>query len=375
MLNRREALKGAIALAGLTTSGRALAAGPSVVGLVEERGRYLVEVEINGARGFRFVLDTGATAHFISSRAAQQLGLKQVEQRAVQGFDGSKRVPVVQISKLVAGGVNLGPARAIIWGPEQLEDHDGLIGYPFLYPSAMIDLGAAQVTLGGEGPDSMTAVQARVMRDQTLLVGGFDGAEGRFVFDTGSQSCTISADYQERISGTSAYRDAAKLVYHDAQGQAHVGAFRPVELAFGDFRIPFPIMRVGQADDQRAGAFFGVDALFGVSLIRPFSWAMDQAKATLAAAGPPPEKLGWYGSGLRITTDGRLARVSAVQRGGPAHQAGVRPGQAVLALGGRPPSRWSPGASTPSDRPTRQEIELVDKGVRRTVAFDTRELL
>ena len=335
-----------------------------MVPLAEQRGRYLVDVEINGTGGFRFVLDTGATTHFISTRAAQQLGLKQVEQRSVQGFDGLKHTEVVQIASLVVGGAPMGPARAITWAPDQIEDHDGLIGYPFLYPDAVIDLGDLQVRLRGDRLPAATEVQARVMRDQTLLMGGFDGAQGRFLFDTGSQTCTISAGYHDRVAATPAYASAAKLVFRNADGASHVAAFRPAEIAFGDFRIPQPIVRVGQADDDRAGVFLGVDALFGVSLIRPFAWAIDQAKATLSAVGEPPKQVGWYGSGLRVQTDGPLARVAAVQEGGPAHEAGIRPGQRVIDF--RP---------APSDRPSLQVIELVHRGERRTVAFHTRELI
>ena len=294
MLDRRQGLKGALALAGLATAGgRAMAAasisaaGPSVVALFEQRNRFMVEVAINGAGGYRFVLDTGASTHFISARLVEQLRLPEVDRRMTKGYNGRDRESVVGLASLTVGGVALGRTNADVWPSERLEDHDGLIGYPFLFPRAVLSLGSGEVSLGGRAADAMVPVAARVMRDQTLLIGGVGGVEGRFLFDTGAQNCTITPGYLRRIAGTDAFQAAAKFGRRNADGQTEIAGFRPEELAFGAFRIASPHIRVAPAEDS-GSVFDDVDGLFGVSLIKPYAWALDQTARSLRAGPAAP---------------------------------------------------------------------------------------
>jgi hypothetical protein len=293
MLDRRQGLKGALALAG--SAGWAAAGeparaalaptvvAPTVVALSEQRNRFLIEVGINGEEGYRFVFDTGASTHFISAPLAEQLGLPEVDRRMAKGYGGRNRESVVGIGALTVGGVPMGKTDAVVWPEERLEGHDGLIGYPFLFPSAVLDLGTARISLGGPAVSGgMIAVRAQVMRNQTLLIGGVAGVEGRFVFDTGAQNFTVSPDYLRRIAATDAFQAAPKLGRRTESGETVLSAFRPDEIAFGDFRIPSPTVRVAGAEGS-GNVFDGVDGLFGISLIRPYAWALDQSARSLRA--------------------------------------------------------------------------------------------
>ncbi|HTK36450.1 MAG TPA: aspartyl protease family protein [Caulobacteraceae bacterium] len=287
MLDRRQGLKGALALAGLAAAGRsARAAGPTIVALSEQRNRFLIAVEINGAAGYRFVLDTGASTHFISARLVEALDLPEVDRRMAKGYGGRQRESVVGLRQLTVGGVSVGKVDAVVWPQERLEDHDGLIGYPFLFPHAVLNLSAAEISFDGAASEAMVPVPAQVMRNQTLLLGGVGGVEGRFVFDTGAQNCTISEAYLRRIASTEVFRAAAKLGRRTGDGETSVAAFRPEEIAFGAFRIPNPTIRVAGAEGS-GNLFDGVDGLFGVSLIKPYAWALDQAARSLKV-GPYP---------------------------------------------------------------------------------------
>lgn len=293
MLSRRQGLKAAGLLAGsLFAPTRGLTAAPtsspsSEVELTEERARYFVDVSVKGRSGLRFVLDTGASAHFISTRLVEALQLPSVEERFVRGYGGRNRDHVVQLEGFTVGGVELGRMRAIAWSPEALEGHDGLVGYPFLFPRAVLDLSAGRLRLGGAANDGGLRVNARVQRNQTLLLGGLAGAEGQFVLDTGAQAWTISSAHFERIQDSPAYRAARKLVQDTGDGQIRTVAFRPPEIAFGELVIRQPIIRVASAD-QAQDAFHDVDGLFGVSLLRDFRWSLDQAQATLSATPREP---------------------------------------------------------------------------------------
>src|ERR1700742_895276 len=97
MLNRRQGLQAAAALAGLAAlparAGQAPAA--AVIPLSEQRNRFLVEVGVNGQAGYSFVLDTGASTHFISTRLVEALGLPQVDSRMAKSYQGRLRETVV----------------------------------------------------------------------------------------------------------------------------------------------------------------------------------------------------------------------------------------------------------------------------------------
>jgi predicted aspartyl protease len=290
MLSRRQGLKAGLAFAGAAAGGGsalAATAPPRVVPVSEQRNRFLVEVEVNGAAGFRFVLDTGASTHFIFSRLVEALSLPQVDRRMTKGYGGRLRESVVGLDSLVVGGVALRRVDAVVWPQDRLEDHDGLIGYPFLFPNAVLSLGAGELTLGGARPDALVPVEAQVMRNQTLLIGGVSGVQGRFVFDTGAQNCTVTPAYLDRIAATGAFRDAPKLGRRDAEGRMVVAAFRPEEMSFGAFRLPRPTIRVA-ATENVGSVFDDVDGLFGVSLIKPYAWALDQAARSLHAGPMAP---------------------------------------------------------------------------------------
>lgn len=337
MLNRRRLIGSAAALAGAAGPGvwsgawaQGAAAPSTVVPLSEQRSRFLLEVGVDGAGGYRFVLDTGASAHFISTRLVRDLRLPRLEERMVRGHEGQSRDTVVGIARFNVGGVDLGKSRAIAWSPERLDDHDGLIGYPFLYPRATLALGAGRIDLGSPDPAiALTPVRADVARNQALLLGGVEGAEGRFVMDTGVQACTVSDTYHERIKATAAYKGAVMLVYRDGAGALQVTAFRPAQLRFGDFSITNPVVRIGQAAD-RDGLFHDVDGLAGVNLLRPYTWAIDQQAGKLSAGGgPPPGPTALEGTGLRLARDGT---VTGIALGSPAEEAGLRHGSKVTAL-------------------------------------------
>jgi len=284
MLNRRQCMIGAAALGAALPFGAALAAdGETEIALVEERGRFLIEVGVNGGRGYRFVLDTGASSHFISMGLAERLGLPRIDSRNVRDRDGRAAQTVVEVDHLDVGGLSLADTRAIAWGDDALEGHDGLVGYPVLEPRAVIDLAGARLGLGAPLPQGSVRIPAEVSDSQTLLLGGVPGAEGRFVFDTGSQRCIVSPRYFERLRETEAYRTGLRLVEVGADGRERPVGFRPPALRFGDIVIQSPAMYAADPGVS-AEMFHGVDALFGTNFIRGYVWTLDQARGALHAA-------------------------------------------------------------------------------------------
>ena len=282
MLDRRQWLTGSAALAAGLALGRSLEAAPAEIALTEERGRFLVTVGLNAGRGYRFVLDTGASAHFISEALIAQLRLPQVERRTVRDYQGAESASVVRVNQLDVGGRAFGAARAISRSADALEGHDGLVGYPILGPRARVDLAAGVLALGAPAPADALPVEAQVTDAETVLLGGLRGAEGRFVFDTGSQRCVVSPAYLERLRATDAYRAAPKLMVADEQYRLRMVGFRAAELRFGDLVVKDAAVMFPDRDVS-ADVFHGADALFGVSLIRRRPWIVDREQRTLHA--------------------------------------------------------------------------------------------
>lgn len=287
MLNRRQWLSGGAALAGGTALARlaeAAEAGlPADIALSERRGRFLVTVGVNAGQGYRFVLDTGSSAHFISQAIADQLKLPHVETRTVRDFRGAEAASVVRVNRLDVGGRTFARASAITRSPDALEGHDGLVGYPILGARARIDLGAGRLSLGAAAPPGAVRVRAEVTDRQAMLLGGPPGVEGRFVFDTGSQDCVVSPAYLERLRATEAYRTAPKLMEADEQYRLRMVGFRAEEMRFGDLVVRDAAVMFPRRDVS-VEVFKGSDALFGVSLIRRNPWIIDLARGTLHAA-------------------------------------------------------------------------------------------
>ena len=316
--DRRETL--ALLAAAAAFAKPAWAQAPQVeLGLTESRARYFLPVEINGAKGSSFVLDSGSPAHVVSESLVARFNLPVVGRRRLRAFDGDPATsPVVRVERFMVGGLALGPTNLVVWPDRRLEGHDGLIGYPLLAEGAVLALGAGKLFLRPPAGQGGILVRAEVRSGGAVLLGGLPGAEGRFAFDTGSQELIVSPAYHARIADNPAYRDAPKIVVRGPSGQPGLGqvlGFRPASMSFGDFVCTDPVVRVAQAGDGREGAFAGVDGLIGVALLRRYVWAiaptrlsvLSEAPAPPRPAGAPAGPPGQLGTPLTIPAQGGVS--------------------------------------------------------------------
>jgi predicted aspartyl protease len=175
---------------------------------IDQIGRVLAPVKINGKGPFKFIVDTGASHSTISPRLAAALGLDPAEEvrMRVNGITGTADVPSVTVHKLEAGDLVIEETRLpVVWAP-LMAGADGILGVAALkQESIFVDFRRNRVTISRSRAAGTPAGFSRVAGQR--LEGGLltvtahiGGIRVQAIIDTGS----------ERTIGNIALRDALK---------------------------------------------------------------------------------------------------------------------------------------------------------------------
>jgi len=180
----------------------ALLATPTTL---DQVGRVLVPVMINGRGPFHFVVDTGASSSTLAPAVARSLGLEAVSTVEVNGITGVARVPAVKVGSLVAGDMVLADKDLpVVWAP-LMAGADGILGLAGLdVPNLFVDFQRNRVVLTRASLIHGATEQTLRLHASQVLGGllTFDARVGRVrvraILDTGA----------ERTLGNMALRDA-----------------------------------------------------------------------------------------------------------------------------------------------------------------------
>lgn len=181
---------------------------------LDQVGRVLVPVMINGRGPFHFVVDTGASSSTIAPVVARALGLEAVSTVEVNGITGVARVPAVKVGRLVAGDMVLADKDLpVVWAP-LMAGADGILGLAGLdVPNLFVDFQRNRVILTRASLIHDASTQTLRLHASQVLGGllTFDARVGRVrvraILDTGA----------ERTLGNLALRDA--LNAHSGMGK------------------------------------------------------------------------------------------------------------------------------------------------------------
>lgn len=167
-------------------------------------GMIVTSVMIDGHGPFRFMLDTGATRTVLASATVAKLGLKlnPAEQIIVRGVSGRTTVPLVHVSSVVSGALELHDLSAPVLSGPIFNGLDGILGMDGLANMRLTaDFVRDQVVISNSpAPTSTTAhpkaaagalllttLQGQFVSQRLLLVHGrIDGVETAAVIDTGA---------------------------------------------------------------------------------------------------------------------------------------------------------------------------------------------
>lgn len=343
-----------------------------------------LQVTVADSEPLWFVLDTGDRFALIDLQVAQSLGLELQGEIAVGGA-GNDSLPgrFVHAGSFRLVGLD-GFSQPLFLAlpldslaPACGHAFSGILGYDFLLQFVVeIDYAKRRLTLHDResfqppatleslplafDSESHPTVHARVRTK------GREPLEGVFVLDTGATDVmTLHAPFVERERLLpSAAASMPRAVVQGAGGTSEGVLGRLEELALGSFRIADPLAVFSTAT---GGAHASAEAsgTIGGGLLRRFRVFLDYGRARILLEPNEAfaEPLEYDMSGLRLLGDGadfRTFRVASVAEASPASAAGIRAGDVLATLDGRPAAEL-----------TLSEIrELLRREGRRSLTFE-----
>lgn len=216
---------------------------PVTVPLSEHFGHYYTSVRV-GKRNYTFLVDTGAQSVVLDTHVAQEQGLRTVGHLEVAGATRTGGLGIASLDSIQLGGATV-PVHLVtvlnLHGATGQFDADGVLGYPFFAAAEVtIDPVAKTMTFGKPGSLKAAgeAIPVDVDRQLVELQGKVNGAQGRFVVDTGNSTELLIFDPFMRAHPYLVQPQGR----HFANDYGVGGAVRAVsaiidELDFGNYRL------------------------------------------------------------------------------------------------------------------------------------------
>jgi hypothetical protein len=355
--------------------------------------RVFVDVWLNGTGPFHFSLDTGAEAD-LSDRAARQLGLKVKDAGEGQGVGAAKsHFGWTQLTELQLGSLRLKDVEVAVisfadtpqvFGTSAV---DGFIGRPVFermvvkqdYVHRLLTfIRSDRFSYAGSG----TILRFERPRQIPVIEAKLDGIAGKFGVDTGARSALLLYRpfcEQNRL----AEKYGAKL-----EGVTGWGIGGPVRsllaradgLILGTTSVRDLVIRLST---QKSGLTLSSDmaGLIGPDVLSQFDVTFDYPRSRIIL-----ERNRDYGrrdsyerAGLWMGQENDRFTAVDVIPGGPADEAGVKPGDVILAIDGKgtqelvlPDVRETLRRRSPGEKVS---LLLESRGKQRTVILTLRDLV
>lgn len=355
--------------------------------------RVFINVRLNGRGPYHLILDTGAQGT-ISEHVAQQLGLSVEDAGTGQGV-GEKKVHFgrAQIAQVQIGGLNLSNLEFNVTSFQDspqvfgVKPEDGIIGRP-VFEQMVVKHDYVHRRLTFTKPEdfvySGSGVEVDFARPYQIPVveAALDGVSGRFGIDTGARSSLL---LYGRFSAQNKLREKYGAKVEGVTGWGIGGPVRSLlarakTLRIGSVQVNDLVIRLST---QKTGlaASSEMAGLIGPDVLSQFDVTFDYSRNRIyfEKNAEYDRRDSYDRAGLWMGQNGRRFTVLDVISGGPAQEAGVRPGDAILAIDGEDTEKLVLPDIRQSmrRRPTGSKVVLLleSQGKRHTAVITLRDLV
>ena len=304
---------------------------------------------VDGHGPLLFIVDTGGENILVPS-TARSLGIKAEGAMAGTGV-GNKAVSVglAKVKSLKVGEADFKDQIVYVvdFIPNDVEGVDikGMLGFTvFKRFVTRIDYGKHEITLiepdHFDPKDAGTRVPFVFNGDLPEVQGTFDGIPGKFDIDTGSRaSLTLTGPFAKQHGLRAANPKGVVAVDGwGVGGSSRSYVMRGRELAIGPVKIPGVVTALSL---QKKGSFASpaYQGNIGGGILKRFVVTFDYAQHVMylkPRPGPVADLDTYDRSGMWINQAGDGMRVMDATAGGPAAQAGIKAGDVITGVNGKP---------------------------------------
>ncbi|HKG12814.1 MAG TPA: aspartyl protease family protein [Pyrinomonadaceae bacterium] len=316
--------------------------------------QIFLRLRVNGSEPLWFGLDTGAGGSVINTTTAEALGLKMEGSYRTAGAGGQVNSSTVRGVRLDIGGArleNLDAMTIALTSIENATGHkmDGILGYEFFrryvveldYENLLVSVyepAGFEYKGGGESLPLTFELNHPYVRAK-VAAQGREPVEGKFVLDTGSNFPLILLDSfvrEKRLAESNA--KTLKVTGRGVGGEVQMPVGRTGRLLLGSYSLENPVTSFPQSGwFAREGAAGNI----GGAVLRRFKVTFDYSRGRMFVEPNKrfSEPFEYDMSGLQVVTESPSFKTFTVLRvlsGSPAAEAGLRQGDEIVSIGGRP---------------------------------------
>lgn len=308
------------------------------------------DVSVNGSKPLLCLFDTGGH-DILTPETARRLGVR-IEGQSVTTGSGDNAAPSgnarVQSIRIGAAVITDQPVSIVQFAnPAEGVDEQGMIGYEFFARFVTrIDYGRHTLTFmdpkSFDPKDAGTAVPFRFFQQFPEMLGTYDGIAGRFGVDSGARTALSLNRVFVQDNGLEgeARRAVRALTGWGVGGPSYANVTRGGRLTLGDLVVDHPLT---EFVDDKGGS--GGAAAFpnnvGGGVLKRFIVTLDYAHYRMffkPIAGPLVDVDTFDRSGMWLNMGGGGFTIVDVTKGGAADRAGLKKGDVITAVDGRPAS-------------------------------------
>jgi hypothetical protein len=308
------------------------------------------DVKVNGKGPYTFIFDTGGL-NVVTPTLAKSMGLKiegHVEARGAGS--GTMEAGFTKVRTLELGAVSIKDQPFGAFPLDALSDVEGLdqsgmIGFEtFRRFVTRIDYGRRTITLidpkSFDAKDAGIAVPLSFDGNVTEVDATFDRIPGKFQLDTGARSAlTLTGPFVARNDLRAKLNKGVEGVTGWGVGGATRSyTERAGTLTIGTFVITAPVVQLA-SDTGGAMTEGGIAGNIGAGILKRYVLTLDYGHNVVyfkPIAGPIADLDTFDRAGVWLNRDARGFKVIDVTARAPAAEAGLKPGDIVVSVDGKP---------------------------------------